>query len=308
MVHYTKEVHPFIHELHHFIACALYRMKLHSSITTSLPGLVLPQPSEGSFPHGSPSFFYQQIHQLDEHSSSALRHSALSLTDLDINEFGSHPIPRVWCISLSQDNTDNDLSSPTLGACTAASLASVCGPGCTSIINAAQPMPSAASGQAKIKYSLTAAQQPPNRLQCKSADLDVVGTMPAITIIDTLGHAPANRYKKIYEPRRRATVFHRHHHLSHNPSNPSTLDTQILSTAMSKFLACAPASSPIYSLALSTPLHCLRPPLHEAAFLLHHPCSPRPPSTSEGLLPRRSGIFGSPPFRLCNRAGFQGHF
>jgi hypothetical protein len=208
-------------------------------------------------------FLYQQIHQLDEHSSSALRHSALSLTDLDINEFGSHPISRVWYISLSQDNTDNDLTSPTLGACTAASLASVCGPGCTSIINAAQPMPSAASGQAKIKYSLTVAQQPQNRLQCKSADLDVVGTVPAITIIDTLGHAPANRYKKIYGPRRRATVFHRHHHLSHNPSNPSTLDTQILSTAMSKFLACAPASSLIYSLALSTPLHCLRPPLHE---------------------------------------------
>ncbi|KAJ8583066.1 putative nuclear protein [Rhizopogon salebrosus TDB-379] len=57
MVHYTKEVHPFIHELHHFIAYALHRMKLHSSITTSLPGLVLLQPSEGSFPHGSPSFF-----------------------------------------------------------------------------------------------------------------------------------------------------------------------------------------------------------------------------------------------------------
>jgi hypothetical protein len=50
-------------------------------------------------------------------------------------------------------------------------------------------------------------------------------------------------------------IFHRHHHLSHNPPNPSTLDTQILSTAMSKLLACAPASSPIYSHALSTPLH-----------------------------------------------------
>ncbi|KAJ8579389.1 hypothetical protein M405DRAFT_870326 [Rhizopogon salebrosus TDB-379] len=50
---------------------------------------------------------------------------------------------------------------------------------------------------------------------------------------------------------------------------------------MSKFLACAPASSAIYSLALSTPLHlklasettlfrCLRPLPHEAAFLHHH--------------------------------------
>jgi hypothetical protein len=64
-------------------------------------------------------------------------------------------------------------------------------------LNRCHPLP---SGQAKIKYSLTAAQQPQNRLQCKSADLDVVGTVPAITIINTLGHAPANRYKKIYGP------------------------------------------------------------------------------------------------------------
>jgi hypothetical protein len=125
--------------------------------------------------------FYQQIHRLDEHSSYALHHSALSLTDLDINEFGSH------------------------------------------------------------------------------------------------------------------------HHLSHNPPNPSALDTQILSTAMSKFLACAPTSSPIYSLALSTPLEssssnpqvklphfsacALRVPSRKAAFLHHHLRCPRPPLTSEGSLP-----------------------
>jgi hypothetical protein len=50
-------------------------------------------------------------------------------------------------------------------------------------------------------------------------------------------------------------LFHRRHHLSHNPPNPLPPGIQILSTATSRCLACAPASSLIYLLAPSTPLH-----------------------------------------------------
>ncbi|KAJ8593133.1 hypothetical protein M405DRAFT_925704, partial [Rhizopogon salebrosus TDB-379] len=97
--------------------------------------------------------------------------------------------------------------------------------------------------------------------------------------------------------------IHLHHHLSHNPPKPPPLDTPILSAAMSKCYACVPTSSPIYSLALSTPFHprttpphCLRPPSHDAVFLCHLRY-PRPPSTPEGSLPHCLGISGSPPSR-----------
>jgi hypothetical protein len=53
-----------------------------------------------------------------------------------------------------------------------------------------------------------------------------------------------------------------------NPPHPPPLDTQILSTTMSKCLICAPASSPIYLLALSTPLHPRTPRF--IAYALHH--------------------------------------
>ncbi|KAJ8583608.1 hypothetical protein M405DRAFT_866894 [Rhizopogon salebrosus TDB-379] len=53
-----------------------------------------------------------------------------------------------------------------------------------------------------------------------------------------------------------------------NPPHPPPLDTQILSTTMSKCLVCAPASSPIYLLALSTPLHPRTP--HFIAYALRH--------------------------------------
>jgi hypothetical protein len=53
-----------------------------------------------------------------------------------------------------------------------------------------------------------------------------------------------------------------------NPPHPPPLDTQILSTTMSKCLVCAPASSPIYLLALSTLLHPRTP--HFIAYALHH--------------------------------------
>jgi hypothetical protein len=70
------------------------------------------------------------------------------------------------------------------------------------------------------------------------------------------------------------------------PPHSPPLGAQILSTTTSKRLVCAPASSPIYLLALSMPLHprtntllhCLRPPSYEAAFLHHHPRRPRPTS------------------------------
>jgi hypothetical protein len=63
-----------------------------------------------------------------------------------------------------------------------------------------------------------------------------------------------------------------------------------------------PPASSLELASETTSLHYLRHPSHEAAFLchLHHPC---PPSTSEGSLPHRSGIFGSPPFRLRIHAG-----
>jgi hypothetical protein len=81
---------------------------------------------------------------------------------------------------------------------------------------------------------------------------------------------------------------------------PPPLDTQILSTATSKYhLACAPASSPICLLALSTLLHCLLPPSHEAAFLRHLRC-PRPPSTSKG-----SGLYPTYILPPTSKAGLR---
>jgi hypothetical protein len=62
-------------------------------------------------------------------------------------------------------------------------------------------------------------------------------------------------------------------HLRHDPPKPPPLETQNLSKATSEcHLACAPASSPIYSplhpriRSGTTPLHCLLPPSCEAAF------------------------------------------
>jgi hypothetical protein len=63
-----------------------------------------------------------------------------------------------------------------------------------------------------------------------------------------------------------------------------------------------PPASSLELASETTSLHYLCHLSHEAAFLRHLHC-PCLPSTSEGSLPHRSGIFGSLPFRLRIHAG-----